>query len=70
MSTRSNHPYADEIDRIAKLLMAAWAKAEPDHGVTKHPVSYLATFVDMARAVVDDRNFRDHLQESTGLKDW
>ena len=44
-----------EIDRIAKLLIDAWAKAEPDHRVTLYPTSYIATFVDMARAVVEDR---------------
>lgn len=59
MSTRSKHPHAAEIDRIAKLLMDAWAKAEPDHNVTKHPVSYVATFVDMARAIVEDRLARE-----------
>ena len=55
MSMRSNHPQREEIDRIAKMLMDVWAKAEPSHGVTKYPVSYIATFVDMARAVVEDR---------------
>lgn len=53
---RSNHPQRDEIDRVARILMGAWAKAEPDHGVTKYPTSYVATFVDMARAVVEDRD--------------
>jgi len=55
MSDRSKHPQADEIDRVARLLMETWAKAEPDHPVTKYPVSYIATFVDMARVVVEDR---------------
>jgi len=55
MSMRSNHPQRDEIDRIARILMDVWAKAEPEHGVTKYPVSYIATFVDMAKAVVEDR---------------
>lgn len=45
-----------EIDRIAKILMDAWAKAEPNHNVTKYPVSYMATFVDMARAIVEDKH--------------
>lgn len=58
MSTRSNDPDAGEIDRIASILMAAWAKAEPTHGITKHPVSYIATFVDMAKAVINDRKER------------
>ena len=55
MSTPSKHPHAAEINRITKILMDTWAKAEPEHGVTKYPVSYIATFVDMARAVVEDR---------------
>ena len=55
MSERSKHPQADEIDRVARLLMEVWAKAEPAHPVTKYPVSYIATFVDMARAIVEDR---------------
>lgn len=55
MSCRSKHPQADEIDRVARLLMDVWAKAEPAHPVTKYPVSYIATFVDMARAIVEDR---------------
>jgi hypothetical protein len=54
MSAKSHHPHAAEIDRIAGMLIAAWAKAEPDHGVTKHPTSYVATFVDMARVIVED----------------
>lgn len=49
----SNH--RDEINRITKILMDAWAKAEPNHSVTKNPTSYATTFVDMARAVVEDR---------------
>ncbi len=55
MSMRSLNPRAVEIDRIARLLWDAWAKAEPNHGVTKYPTSYWATFADMARAIVEDR---------------
>lgn len=44
-----------EVDRVTLLLQAAWAKAEPEHGVTLHPSSYTATFVDLARTVLDDR---------------
>lgn len=55
MSTQSNHPQRAEINRVAKILMDAWARAEPEHNVTKYPVSYIATFADMARAVVEDR---------------
>lgn len=55
MSMRSSHPQREEINRITKMLMDVWAKAEPNHGVTKYPVSYIATFVDMAKAVMEDR---------------
>lgn len=47
-----------EVNRVTKLLMDTWAKHEPDHSITQHPQSYIATFVDMARAVVADRAFR------------
>lgn len=48
-----DHPREpSEVDRIAKVLMEVWAKAEPKSNVTLYPVSYIATFVDMARAVV------------------
>lgn len=51
-----DHPkYRAEVDRIANLLMDAWTKAEPEHSVTKYPTSYIATFVDLATAVVKDR---------------
>jgi hypothetical protein len=63
MSDRSKHPHADEIDRVTRLLMDAWAKAEPEHPVTKYPVSYIATFVDMAKAVVEDRQDRSAKQD-------
>ena len=42
-----------EIDALARILMDAWAKAEgPDNLVVRHPASYVATFADMARAVL------------------
>ena len=68
MSMPSQHPRAAEIDRVARLLMNAWAKAEPSHGVTLHPTSYIATFVDMARAIVEDRYGRD--DESVTASVW
>ena len=44
---------APEIDALARILMDAWAKAEgPDNLVVRHPASYVATFADMARAVL------------------
>ena len=40
------------VNDLAQLLFDAWAKAEPEHGVTKHPMSYWASFCDMARTVL------------------
>lgn len=41
----------DEVNRVARLLCDAWEKAE---GKKVNP-SYIATFADMARAVIADR---------------
>lgn len=41
-----------EVNRLARVMMTAWEKAE---GKPVN-VSYVATFVDMARAVVSDKN--------------
>lgn len=40
------------VDRVAIELMCAFGDAEPDHDISKYPTSYVATFADMARAVV------------------
>lgn len=40
------------VDAMARILFAAWSKAEPGHGVTQHPTSYWSTFADMARAAL------------------
>jgi hypothetical protein len=45
-------PRVPDVDEVARTLIAAWQKAEPDHPVSKHPVSFVATFADMARAVI------------------
>ncbi len=47
-----HEPTLADVNRVAAILIDAWAKAEPTHGVTLHPASYAATFVDMARAVL------------------
>lgn len=39
-----------EVDRIAKMLIAEWERVEGE----KVNVSYVATFVDMARVVVKE----------------
>lgn len=38
--------------RMTRLLFDAWCKAEPTHNITKYPESYMASFQDMARAVI------------------
>ncbi|MGN5376136.1 hypothetical protein [Sphingomonas hankookensis] len=42
----------DPVDDMSLLLMRAWAEADPRSTVAQHPVSYVATFADMARAVI------------------
>ncbi|WP_251153737.1 hypothetical protein [Cellulosimicrobium sp. Marseille-Q4280] len=44
------------VDRIGIDLMLAWAKADPRSIVAQHPTSFVATFADMSRAVVDTHN--------------
>lgn len=44
------------VDRIGIDLMLAWAKADPRSNVAQHPTGYVATFADMARAVVETHN--------------
>lgn len=46
---------AAEIDRISYLLFETWKRVDPKSGVAKHPVSYMANFADMARAIIADR---------------
>lgn len=45
-------PSNEDVDRVARVMIAEWARCEPTHGVTLHPTSYVATFADMARAVL------------------
>lgn len=42
-----------DVNFIASTLMDAWKHAEPHHGVTANITSYVATFVDMARAIIN-----------------
>lgn len=44
-----------EVNRIATILFDTWKRVDPNSGVAKYPVSYVATFADMARAIVADR---------------
>jgi hypothetical protein len=48
----ADDPRRAAVDALAEVLMMAWAKAEPDHPITKHPTSYKATFADMARTAL------------------
>lgn len=50
-----------EIDRISWLLFNTWQKVDPNSSVAKHPVSYMANFADMARAVIADCRARSAL---------
>jgi len=48
--------YAQKFNKdhpITATLMRAFAKAEPNHSITKNPVSYVATFSEMAEAVAN-----------------
>ena len=45
-------------EEIAMVLCKTWAKVEPDSGITKYPASYMASFLDMARAVHDHIQYR------------
>lgn len=42
--------------RLTVVLMHAWAQAEPNHTITHNPASYVATFLDMARAALEEKN--------------
>jgi hypothetical protein len=45
---------ATDVDRLAIFLMTAWGNADPArNAVSEHPVSFVATFADMARALLD-----------------
>jgi hypothetical protein len=50
---------AREVDRLSYLLFETWKRVDPTSGVAKHPVSYMANFADMARAVIADRKNAD-----------
>ncbi|MGW8134217.1 hypothetical protein ACWGNZ_01070 [Sphingomonas zeae] len=42
----------DPVSVMAIRLMRAWAKVDPRSGVAQYPVSYVATFSDMARSII------------------
>jgi hypothetical protein len=43
-------------NNLAKVLLEAFQKAEPDHTISKHPISFMATFADLAAAVIEHFN--------------
>lgn len=51
MRGRDQPPGRDEVDRVARLLIAEWERVEG----SPVNVSYIATFSDMARVVIADR---------------
>lgn len=52
MTQNNSHPRAEEINRIAELMIAEWERCEPQEG--KVNPSRIANFADMARVVVED----------------
>lgn len=48
--------YGKEINRIAILLLETWKQVDPQSSVALNDCSYLATFADMAKAIVDNQN--------------
>lgn len=57
-----------EADRVARLLMEAWEQAEG----APVGISYVATFVDMARAVIRDRDAAQPDEDACrfGKEEW
>ena len=49
------------VDRVAISLMVAYGRAEPDDEFSKYPASVVATFADMARAVIAQFEVTDRL---------
>lgn len=42
------------LNRLIVLMMTTWGERDPQSSVSQHPASYVATFADMARAIVAD----------------
>mgnify|MGYP001458515197 CR=1 FL=1 len=40
------------VDELSLVLFEAWCKADPESAPAQHPAGYLATFADLARAVL------------------
>jgi hypothetical protein len=48
----AERPHLDEVNRVAGILIAEWERVEN----ARVNVSYIATFVDLARVAINDRN--------------
>lgn len=53
------------VDRVAIALMVAYGRAEPDDEFSKYPTSVVATFADMARAVIAQFEVADRIPPAT-----
>lgn len=52
LATASRFTKPDHLTRLVVLMMTTWGEKDPRSSVAQHPVSYVATFVDMARAIL------------------
>lgn len=59
----------DEVNRLSVLLMRAWAAADPRTMVAQHPASFVATFADLARAVLAARGDAAPTEVEWGVRD-
>jgi hypothetical protein len=52
--------------RMAGVLLESYGKAEPDHNLSKYPTSFVATFFDMALALLDSEKvvWHDHTDKA------
>jgi hypothetical protein len=55
---------------MARVLMAAFAKAEPEHPITRYPTSFVATFADMARAAIAAAQLADGVPAQSYVADF
>ena len=61
---------ASDVDSMARVLMAAFAKAEPEHPITRYPTSFVATFADMARAAIAAAQLADGVPAQSYVVDF
>jgi hypothetical protein len=61
---------ASDVDSMARVLMAAFAKAEPEHPITRYPTSFVATFADMARAAIAAAQLADGVPAQSYVADF